>query len=289
MNRRGLDFPVASAAPPAPPRPTVVVRAGPPPPSGRLDAVLGAVGVLLLLSTVGLAVALPQKDVLPQQFKVTWVDEVRDLTQQTFAFRVGGANATHDFLYEIPDDNVALIAVQYGFADDLAASAPDQFSLRLYDPHGNQVGPEVVAINAPGSQVDPVAPPQPLPAGSLAAEYRAVRFDGQFTVALPRPADDIVEVADPTVDAAALGRQLEAQAHLDTHGTWKLRVALLAAGGCPPAANQDAANRFAACRQEMTDAGASAEEAARGADPGNPFTVGVFSYSRFAPDIQKIG
>ncbi|MEA3203962.1 MAG: hypothetical protein QOI63_1642, partial [Thermoplasmata archaeon] len=275
------------APPPAPGamRPTVVLRAGPPPKKGLLDGVIGAIGVLLLLATVGLAVALPHKDVLPQQFKVAYLDEAHDLTQQSFDFRAASGQ-THDFLYEVPDDDVYLLTVKYEFVDDVPASLPDQFSLRLYDPQGNQVGPEVVSTNLPAQASETVGsgPAQ------AATGYQAVRLDAQFSVALPKPADDILEVADQGLDAAALAKQLEATAHLDTHGTWKLRVSLLGAGGCPKASDSpEAANRFAICQQELQAANAPPADAAAGKDGGNPFTVGVFSYSRFAPDIQKIG
>lgn len=280
------------APPPGPaaaPRPTVVLRAGPPPKRGTLDAVLGAIGVLLLLSTVGLAVALPHKDVLPQQFKVAYLDEAHDLTQQLFTFHTG-ADVTHDFLYEISANDTYLVTVQYEFKDDVPASAPDQFSLRLYDPHGNAVGPEVLSINAPGVQDNPLTPPPGVPVDAAATDYKAVLFSGSFTVALPKPADDILEVADQSVTADQLAKDLEAKAHLDTQGTWKLRVTLLGAGGCTtPSASQDSANRFAACQQELQAANAPPQDAAAGRDGGNPFTVGVFSYSSFAPDIQKIG
>lgn len=276
------------ALPPAPaaPKPTVVLRAGPPPKSGKADGVIGAIGVVLLLSTVGLAVALPQKDVLPQQFKVTWVDTPHDLTQQSFAFRMGGPEQSHDFKYEIPHDNAYLITVKYEFKDDLAASLPDQFKLRLYDPLGNVVGPDVLATNVPGTPFDPV----PVGPFTVAPEYEAVLHSAQFSVVLPKPSDDIVEVQDPSVNATQLSQELEAKAHLDTRGTWTLRVSLLRAGGCPtPADGVDAANRRAACQQEMREADAMPQDIAAGTDAGNLFTVGVFSYSRFAPDIQKIG
>ncbi|MFO1534992.1 MAG: hypothetical protein ABR586_04960, partial [Thermoplasmatota archaeon] len=265
---------------------TVVLRAGPPPKRGTADAVVGLIGLLLLLSTVGLAVALPHKDVLPQQFKVTWLDEAHDLTQQSFTFHAGGPEQSHDFLYEVPDDDAYLLTVKYEFRDDIAASLPDQFKLRLYDPLGNEVGPEVLAVNVPAGPLDPVA----VGPVAVAPEYKAVLMSAQFSVALPKPSDDILEVQDQAVNATTLSQQLGAKAHLETHGTWKLRVTLLQAGGCPdPSGGLDPANRNAACRQGLEDAGAAPQDQAAGTDGGNPFTVGVFSYSRFAPDIQKIG
>jgi hypothetical protein len=290
MNPGGLDFLVAVrstvlAPPPAPgaPLPTVVLRAGPPPKSGRVDGIVGVLGLVLLLSTVGLAVALPHRDVLPQQFKVAYVDELHDLTQQSFAFKAG-SEQTHDFLYEIPDDDVYLITVKYEFIDDLPASLPDQFSLRLYDPNGDPVGPDVVVVNLP-AEPDPASG-----AGPVVTDYRAVRLDAQFSTAKAKPADDIVEVQDQALNATTLAQQLEAKAHLATQGTWKLRVSLLQAGGCPGPTDADSANRRAACQAELQAApDASPADVAAGRDAGNLFTVGVFSYSRFAPDVQKIG
>jgi hypothetical protein len=274
--------PPAAAAP----KPTVVLRAGPPPKTGRADAVIGAVGLVLLLSTVGLAVALPHKEVLPQQFKVVWGDTPNDLISQSFAFSTAAAQRTHDFLYEVADDDAYLITVKYEFIDDVAASLPDQFSLRLYDPNNNAVGPEVVAVNSPADAENTLGTSP----ASFTTDYKAVRLDAQFSIAQPKPSDDIVEVADQQLTADQLAQQLEAKARLATKGTWRLRVTLLDAGGCPDASGgKEAANRRLVCQQEMQAAGAPQQDIAQGKDPGNPFTVGVFSYSRFAPDIQKIG
>lgn len=286
------------APPPAPaaPRATTVLRVGPPPKKGLLDLALGIVGLLLLFATVGMAVALPHKDVLPQQFNVVYLDTPVDLPTQEVRIEAGKG---HDYEYQVEADDVYLITVKYGFADDIAASAADQFSLRLYDPNGNAVSPQITVVSLPAQGDQATAQCQKPPVGEEVCaytEYKAQRFNGQFSVVLPKPADDIVEVQDQSLTEKQLAAQLQAKAHTTTKGTWKVKVSMPinGAGGCTPpsGASQDDANRFAACMQELQaaqDPSNPNQAAAQGIDSGNKFSVDLFTYTSFVADAKKIG
>jgi hypothetical protein len=283
------------APPPAAPTPrvTTVLRAGPPPKKGILDLSLGVIGLIVLLSTVGLAVAMPHKDVLPQQFNVAYLDVPVEKPSQSAMVLAG---TQHDFEYQVEADDVYVITVRYSFKDDIPASGPDQFSLRLYDPQGNAAGPEITAITAPGEGDKANSPTCGVDERACAfTDYKATLFNGQFSVAFPKPADDIVEVQDQSLTEKQLAAQLQAKAHVPSIGTWKVKVTmpLSGAGGCiqPTGASQDEANRFAVCQQEVKGDPTATPSAgsAQGQDPGNPFSVDIFIYTSFAADAKKIG
>jgi hypothetical protein len=277
-------------APPEPtpaagPRKAVVLRAGPAPKKGRVDAALGIFGALLLLSTVLMAFAIPHKDVLPQQFKVTYTDGGQDFPTVDFPFKTDAASQNHDFAFDVPDDDVYQVTVRYFFVDDMAASAPDQFSLQVYDPQGNAVGPATLAVNAEGVADNSLQLAAP-------TDYKAVPFSSQFSVTVgAKPSDDIVETADQHLTEAQLESQLEQKAHIVSKGTWKVRVTLVSAGGCTtppePSSDPEPAERFAVCRKE-------AQSTAPGAGPGkedagNKFAVESFKYTTFSPFAERVG
>lgn len=252
-----------------------MLRAGPPPNRGGLrDLIIGVVGALLLLGTILMAVALPVRDVLPPQFKVSYVDVQDPRSSLNFTFSNTESSRVHDFLYEARSDNVYRIDVTITFKDDKAASDPDRFQVQLYDPGGNQVGIDVPAANVDGTQ-DPAFPLQ----------YRAESYGAPLTFSPAlKPQDAIVQAA-PTISAKQLETQLEAKSHIDTKGVWKLRVTLLQAGGCPVPAPGSAPSgeelaRATACQQET--------QATNGKDPGNDFTVGSFTFDSFEPVAEKL-
>ncbi|HUR61880.1 MAG TPA: hypothetical protein VM286_05890 [Candidatus Thermoplasmatota archaeon] len=281
------------APPPAAPAPraTTVLRVGPPPKKGLLDLSLGILGLLLLLSTVGLAMALPHKDVLPQQFNVAYLDDLHP-EGNTVAYIAAGQS--HDFEYEVKFDDVYSITIAYGFLDDVPASAPDQFVLRLYDPNGNSVGPPgVVAMNRPAEGDPDAAPTCPDVQLCTFASYKPLRFTSQLTVLLPKPNDDIVEVQDQGMTEKKLAADLQAKAHVATKGIWTIKVAmpLNGAGGCVPPSgpSQDDANRFLVCQQEVQAAQQPGTASAQGGDAGNEFSIDYFTYVSFVADAKKIG
>jgi hypothetical protein len=278
--------PAASA-----PRPTTVLRVGPPPKRGILDLSLGILGLLLLLSTVGMAMALPHKDVLPQQFNVAYLDVPVEKPSQSVFIATG---TTHDFEYQVDADDVYVITVRYSFKDDIPASGPDQFTVRLYDPAGNAAGPEISVVTPPAAGDAANSPTCGVDERACVfTDYKAPLFSGQFSVVFAKPADDIVETQDQAISEKQMAAQLQAKAHSLTTGTWHVKVSTVGAGGCipPSGASPDEANRYTVCRQEVQGDPAAGPNAggAQGQDAGNPFSVDIFIYTSFAADAKKIG
>ncbi|MFO1532329.1 MAG: hypothetical protein ABR562_01300, partial [Thermoplasmatota archaeon] len=256
-----------------------------PPPQRRTyrDIVAGILGLLLVAGAAALAVTLPKHDVLPPQFKVSFVEDTVDMRpSQTRNFTTANdTSARQDFLYEVPDDDITQFDINVYFTDDLPASDPDRFSVQLYDPDGNPQGGGITVMeNAP--------PVRNATATNPPTQYDAQQKSLRLQIPLKaKPEDTVVEGdANATVDSIATGQ--EAMNRFTTHGTWKLHVALLKPGGCPTpsttSASPDDVVRGAACLEENRARGKDSKD-----DLGNAFTVGSFSYRRFAVLAETLG
>jgi hypothetical protein len=260
---------------------TVVLRQGPPP-RGRsiASALAGVLGAILIVLSVFLATALPVPDVVLPQFQISYQNLVGpDLPEQSFAFTLAGGNdgRIHNFIYNVTDDNVYEIRVAVHFTDDVPASQPDVFTLTLFGPNGDLKGGPVQAKNQLGVRDN--------------ATYVPVPFVQTFSFDLQgHPPDAIVQgSADDTKDTVAA--RAETKAHVNTQGAWRVEVNLIQAGGCVPPTNHvppatDDGPRYAACQAEARPSnpqGGSGVE-----DPGNSFTVGSFSYSRFTVSAEPL-
>ena len=284
MNRPGLERAVAE------PRTTVVVK--PPRKRGWADAAFGVLGVLLLLASGWLAVALPVHEQLPPQFTVSFIPLASDLPSQK-ATLVEGVARTQEFSYEVPDDNVYQVQLAISLKDDKPASRPDRFIVELFRPDGERVGaaypvqtPETVLQNPPPS--GPPQLPPTVPEGPPAYVTPPGRSPTVIFAVGAKPEDAIVEDLNRSADQVA--DDFARQFHADTKGTWKVKVTLNDAGDCadPPAPpTPEQALRHNLCMQETAPSpGGSPQDA--GNDLGNEFTVGVFTYTRFAVTAEKL-
>jgi hypothetical protein len=271
------------------PRATVVVK--PPRKRGWADAAVGLVGLMLLVASGWLAIALPVHEQVPPQYKVSYLPIASDLPSQKAMFLEGTAR-THEFAYEIPEDNVYQVKLSLSVRDDRPASRPDRFIVELFGPDGERVGaaypvqtPETVLQNAP--QVPPQVPPT-VPEGSPAYVTPSGRSPTVTFAVGVKPDDAIVEDLNRTPEQIA--QDLERAAHLPTQGTWRVKVTLNEAGDCatpPTPPTQEQALRYSLCLQEASP-GADGPPQDAGRDPGNELTVGVFTYTRFAVAAEKL-
>jgi hypothetical protein len=278
---------LAKASPDAKPRPakdgspaaggrqTVVLRAGPPPRRGRLADLASAIlGVLLILASVVMANTMWERDVPPTQFLVKFPATQVDLPAQVRDVR---ENADETFEFFVEHDNVHQITVNVHFQDDLVASDPDRFSVTLYTPNNDTLGADVLVVNdlALRNATDP-------------SKFTPLRKNATFTVHIVPKPDERVVTGNDTDAPSAVAEREGALVHIQTRGTWTLRVNLFHAGDCPAPAvnppNPDLLLRASACSKENADAGRQDVRA----DPGNEFTVGSFSYSHFTAVAERI-
>lgn len=250
-----------------------MLRPGPPPSKGgRWDLVAGAVGVVLLIVSAYLAVALPEEEVLPPQFKVDFPESTGHIDPNPKEVEFNRTRYIHDFFFNVTEDNVFSIELSVHFADGLAASDPDTFTVELYDPNQNPMGPPEILTNDPPvrnatnpSRYDPLLKTATIryPVGSL-------------------PEATVVE-ADLNATEESVTAAQERLNHFSTKGLWKVHVALTLFGDCPSAVaggpSSDTTVRAAACVQAN---GGNTK------DPGNLFTVGSFSYSRFTANAERL-
>jgi len=252
-----------------------VVRAGPPPRSGRWrEWTAAAIGVLLILSCGVLAVRLPKVDTLPPQYKVTFGTETHDLPQQNATFSLTEGARNHDFLFDVPDDDVVLVRVSIHFVDNVPASDPDRFAVALYDPFDTPEGAPSLVSN-----------PYPVQNQTVPTQYDALPAVLTIPIALKaQPQDTIVTQDNTTEDAVAA--QQEALNHFGTKGSWRLHVTYVGSGDCPQAsaaARPDDVARSVACYDET-----SGNPQQAGKDLGNDFTVGSFTYQRFTVSAKRL-
>lgn len=257
------------------PRTTRVLRAGGQR-SNLADIIVGVVGLLLLLSTIFLANALPKHEVAPPVYAVTFKTTLHEMPAQSFDFARDGntGKERHDFLFEIPDDNVVEILMTVSFTDDVPASKPDQFHLEAYDPEFFPLGAGMSLRNAPST------------AGATPGEYVAVPFVKQLSwPGKGRVPEDTTVSGE--ADAAVVLAQVVAASHIETKGTWKVN-AVFTGGNCITAqeagGDPDATARMAACQADT----GSPDAAVAPQDARNSFTIEAFSYRTFEPVVERI-
>lgn len=265
-------------ASPAGPRRTVVLRAGAPAPKGRAtDIVVGLIGLLLLVATIGLAWYLPDRTYLNPQFRLSFPETiVGDLGSQRHDFVEG--DEPFDFPFEVTDGNVKTITVQIGFEDDLPFSQPDAFEVELLGPSGESFFKESFANDPPREGSSPEADPT----------FTVVDEILSVPVA-PTPTEQIVGgLRHDEAPEQALAR-LEPDYRVDNSGTWTLRVRLLYAGDCPNPGDEGSYPSqgfhcvFGPPTNLGTPSGASPQ-----ADPGNVFFLVNAGYTFYTPTIQEL-
>ena len=259
---------------PPPPRRTVVLRPGAPADKGHAaDLVTGVLGAALLLLCVALVILLPHKDYAVPQFRVTFPDNDTQLGTQSFDFTRGAAQ--HDFAYELPDNTASLVVVPE-FKDDQPASDPDTFSLQLFDPQGNPVGPKTILTNA-----EPI-PPQNNPSNlsGVQTDYAAQQFSQPVSFNLgDHPEEQIVAGLSRTEIKQQVQARIEPQHRLHTAGTWTVRVQLVQARGCADPSQQGADYaRILACRQKSND----------GSDAGNALSIANITFTTYNIQVQEL-
>lgn len=254
-----------------------MVRAGPPPPKRSYkEAVAGLLGLMLLVASGVLAVTLPEHTPVTPQFKVTFETERVDLPSQSYQFNVSSEKGQrHDFLYNITHDDVLQIKVNVHFTDDLAASDPDTFRFELVDPSGNRQPPDGILSN-----------PVPRQNQSNPSQYDALMATATYTISLAQKPDDTIVDGSFEDTAESVAAEQSRLNRFNTNGTWKVKIFMVSAGGCPTPAplnpNPDDALRSANCLNAN-----SAQEDPR-LDAGNLFTVGSFSYTRFTVNAERL-
>lgn len=268
----------APASPPAP-RKTVVVRAGGPAPKGRvLDVVIGVLGVLLLVAAVALAQVLPDKTYLHPQFRLTLEPTLVEYPGSADHVLTETGEQTWDFPYEIAEDNIMSISLLLGFTDDVSFSLPDRFDIDLIAPNGTPMGH--VELENP--------PPRPGTGPADGGTFQNAELNAQFPTAPPF-SEQIVTGLSPTETPEQVLARLAPDYHVDTKGTWIVRVTLVAAGDCPSPEQQTYTTQTRDCRFGPP-AGTPGEPSATpdGADPGNLFLVASFKYTYFTPTIREL-
>jgi hypothetical protein len=267
----------APASPPAPRR-TVVVRAGGPAPKGRvLDIVMGVLGALLLIVAVALAQVLPDKTYINPQFRLTFepIDVEGPGSFDHDLFETG--EQSWDFPYEVTEDNVGSVSLILGFEDDVSFSLPDRFDIDLIAPNGTQMGHVELENPAPKGGASPADP----------ATFTNAELNAQFSTA-PAFQEQIVTGLTPTETPEQVLARLAPDYHVDSKGTWIVRVTLVAAGDCPAPGEETYVTQSRDCRFGPPTGAGDPSESPDGADPGNNFLVASFKYTYFTPTIKEL-
>jgi hypothetical protein len=245
----------------------VILREGPPQRDKRriTDLVFGVLGLLILLGAVVLVNVLPHDEPLPDQFEVRFETLASDDPTVVTFTAAEGDTVAHPFTY----DGVYLYRVEVAFewTDNVAASDPDRFAVRLVGPDGAVArGPDEIENPFPASDGNPVAP-----AYTARPVARVMSFD-----LATRPSPHIL-TAQPGETAADVTARAEAAARTNGTGEWRLEATLLEAGDCPDATELDL-NRAVAC--EVATAGQP--------DTGNPFQVVRVSFIEYTPVVTLL-
>ncbi len=276
-------------------RQVVVVRAGPPKRRGAfIDAVVGILGVMLLIAAGVLGETLPEEDVIAVQY----LPEFPTTNVAAQLMREGGTNSSEalrfDFqeneaatvLIQIPHDNVVSISMQaFLEGDDIGSSLPDAFKFTLYGPDGDQVG-EVFKVNtAQPKQRDNTVPGPPIGPGTVTNTTDPIYVSGSSNPATAwrlgaPPNPEFIGGEGKKLDhTAALSIAIDRYTQ-PTNGTWTMVVELTNAGDCPQPSPSGQNDRYLECMRMTGNSGQ---------DPGNSITVKFVRYDYYTielPDPQ---
>ncbi len=278
-----------------------MLRVGPPPKGRIADPLLAALGILVLLGAVVLGAVLPDVEVLPNQFRVSFVEEQTPIPGQTSY--IGRTTARSEVLLDldVPVDRVTEIRFVFNLSDDLPSSEPDSFAVKLFPPGGTDAVDDPFVITTPrGEAVGST--------GGAATEYQPTSTLVSRTISVnARPQDNVTETFDLTLDENAIAERILANERRPTTGTWRLLVRLSTYGDCPatadplsyvppapnpsdptnvtlpPAPDPILLNRAAICQA------ATASNDPRGTDPGNPFTIESITVISFGVVAERLG
>ncbi len=272
----------------------MVVRQGPPKRRGAfIDAIVGILGVALLVMAGVLGETLPEKEVVAAQYLPEFPLEFGEIplafpgqteTQQSLKFYMTEGEE-HRIDLPIPHDNVVSISVQiYLKGDDIGSSLPDSFTFTLLRPDGNQEGAPFKVNTAQPKQRDNIAPEPPFDQGDLDNLTKPVYLSGESIAATawrlgaPPDAEYIGDGETEVPYTLALSMAIDKYTKY-TNGTWTLVAKLSSTGDCPQPSTSGQNDRSAECMRETTrqsDNGAS-----RGQDLGNEMTVKFVRYDYY--------
>lgn len=278
---------VVVEAPPSPPpsRRTVVLRAGAPAPRGRLvDLVVGVLGALLLLIAVVLVVVLPDKTYVDPQFRLSFVEGSGEGkgTQESPQLAPG---ASYEFAVDVPQDNVKTVTLKVGFNDDVWYSLPDIVKVELFAPNGTLVG-----------TIDPLQ--NPPPKGPVNATDSPTRYAAYTDQTFHGWADHQEQIIDglshsETPEQAQARLEKDPAYFVPNHGTWKVRVTLTAAQGCPDPTTESWRNQALYCRTgHPNDEGYPQQNEGKaqqdGSDPGNAVKLFNFEWTYYIVSVEEL-
>ncbi len=273
-------------------RQVVLLREGPPKRRGAVvDAVTGVLGVLLLIGAGVLGEVLPEEDIIPVQYTVSFP------TNNTDAFFVGPESGqpvksllfnqnnpfTHGETKQIPftieHDNVVSLTVQIFIpGDDVPSSRPDVFGFEVFRPDGTPAGlPYTVSTVEPQERLpsDPATLPEFDPDASTWFSPDVTHAQAFRQDAAPSSEKLSGENGEDIGEAAAIRFAFENYTR-PSAGTWIIEVTLRQTGDCPGPGTDAAANRREADCQKITqDAGN------RGQDETNQITLKSIRYDYY--------
>lgn len=274
---------VVVEGPPSPPAPrrTVVLRAGGPAPKGRwIDAVIGILGALLLLSAIVLAAILPDKTYVNPQFRLTFLDQEGEGDGTTVSPMLTPDAPAFDFPLEMPD-NVKTITLEMSFSDDIVYSLPDIFKVELVAPNGTVVGTIPAFQNDPPKGRNATETPQTYSASTITT------FSGWAD-----HQEAIVGGLTHTETVEQVQARLEPQYRAATAGTWIARVTLTSAQGCPQDPNTGFDGQYFYCRfGHPSDDGypqSPGSAGAEGTDPGNVVVLNNYRYTSYLVTVEEL-
>ncbi len=251
--------PVVVQPPPKETRTPVVVRQGPPPKDKRAitDLVFGVIGLLLLVFAVALFGILPEEEVPPTQWQVTYADSLTEIEEvQSHDFL---EEQSHRFLVPVDADTVHSIQFTVEFTDDVASSLPDTFAFQIIDPNGEDLTEELRFSS-----------PEPATDGGLVPTYTAQNLRQVISAELAAPPTSGPQTAS-SPDEDLPNAQARIQDELTTRpaGDWALEVRLVSAGDCP--APDGDLPRALTCETETSNNG----------DPGNSLQLVKVSFTTY--------
>ncbi len=241
-----------------------------------IDLISGILGGLLLVTAVVLFAVVPEEEPIPPVFQVSYVStETTIPVDQSLSMTEG---QTDSILVPLDSPYIYRIAFNLEWTDDVAASDPDCFQFKIFEPEGEQVtdpNNRRNICNEPGEETIDNQTGTDVPTATYTAVPMA--YSMEKSLGAP-PRDGPVPGAhlEETLDEARA--RLEADLATYAPGEWELEIYFGNAGDCPPNNPNSDNTRSLACNR---DNGGSSE------DNANNVRVVSVTYIAYEINIEE--
>ncbi len=240
-----------------------------------MDTVVGVAGVVLLVASVLLVGVLPEEEVILPQFQVSFQEAPGP--EQPTRREMFAEGETKAFEYLIEEHSITSITFTIAWEDDVPASRPDSFRVRLLDPDGVEVLTKLHANTAATRNTD-AAPGEPM--------FVADPFEARLGYSPnSRPQALIVEGKTRTEGAEEVLARVGPDYVAGGEGIWTIEITLVDAGDCDT--NDLGLLALPVCSDpDGSPLGDQSDPTNQ--DTGNEFAVTLFTYTRYEPVVAAL-